>query len=168
MKAWKLTLVTICCFFLVSGAVLFSACAKDPCTELKCKNGSACTEGFCRCQTGYEGAECEFKTVNRFIGTYIGYNHCDQSTPLLDTLEVYQVAEPNVLGFYLHTHYPGDKFQGPAVGYDVDVPDFVNGTTVRKVHLSVDHQNISLFVERDFNTDIPGQKSVCLFSGSLK
>lgn len=168
MKAWKLTLVTICCFFLVSGSVLFSACAKDPCTELKCKNGSACTEGFCRCQTGFEGAECEFKTVNRFLGTYIGFNHCDQSTPLLDTLEVYQVAEPNVLEFYLHNNNPGDKFQGPAIGYDVNVPDLVNGIALRKVHLSVDHGNISLLVERDFDTDIPGQKSVCLFSGTKK
>lgn len=166
MKAWKLTLLTICCFFTVSGLVLFSACAKDPCTQLKCKNGSACTEGFCRCQTGYEGAECEFKTVNRFIGTYIGYNHCDENTPLLDTLDVYLVAEPNMLEFHLRNNNPQQKFQGPAVGYDVDVPDFAQDSTIRKVHLSVDHKDISMLVERDFDTDKPGMREVCLFSGT--
>src|SRR4051794_23631188 len=90
MKFWKLTLITVCSFFAISATVLIASCEKDACTELKCKNGSACTEGFCRCQTGYEGSECEFKTVNRFIGTYVGYNHCGELPSLLDTLDVYQ------------------------------------------------------------------------------
>jgi len=168
MKFWKLTLLSICCFFAISATVLVASCEKDACTQLKCKNGSACTEGFCRCQTGYEGAECEIKTVNRFIGSYIGYNHCDALSPMLDTLDVYQVAEPNVVAFHLHNNYPSDVFQGVASGYDITVPDYTAGVSVRKVHAELSGKDITMFVERDFNTDNPGYKSVCTFNGSKK
>ena len=166
MKFWKHTLLAACCFFTVASIVLVSSCEKDACTELKCKNGSACTDGFCRCPTGYEGAECDFKTINRFIGTYYGYNHCDQVSALLDTLEVYKVAEPNVVGFYLHTNNPGDRFEGTVNNFSVTVPDFQAGEFIRKVQLDLDANNISLFVERDFDASNPGAKSICVFSGT--
>ena len=169
MKFWKTTLLSICSFLAISGAVLIASCEKDACTELKCKNGSACTEGFCRCQTGYEGSECEQKTVNRFLGTYIGYNHCDGMPPLLDTLDVVLFANPNVVEFGLHNNNAGERIRGTVDGYTITIPDDASGTGVRKVNAVIDHNEITLFIERDFNVEgAPGLKSVCKFVGEKK
>ena len=170
MKFWKLTLLSICSFLAISATVLIASCEKDACTELKCKNGSACTEGFCRCQTGYEGAECEFKTVNRFIGTYIGYNHCGELPSLLDTLDVYQYpgAGVNAVEFSLRRNNPGDKFRGTVDGYTITVPDFTNGSFLRKANAVVDHNQMTLFVERNVDVADPGFKTVCVFVGLKK
>jgi len=169
MKFWKLTLLSICSFLTVSATVLITSCEKDACTELKCKNGSACTEGFCRCQTGYEGAECESKTVNRFLGTYIGYNHCDELPPLLDTLDVVLFANPNVVEMSLHNNNSTEKIRGVVDGYTINVADDASGTGVRKVHAVIDHNEITFFLERDFNIEQqPGAKSVCTFIGARK
>ena len=167
MKFWRLSLLSVFSFFAIGATVLFSSCEKDPCTQLKCKNGSACTEGFCRCPTGFEGAECEIKTMNRFIGTYIGYNHCDGNSPLLDTLDVYKVADPNVVGFVLRNNI-GDRFQGTANGQAIDVADIEAENFKRKVHVEVDNNNISMFVERDYFSEDGVNKNVCLFTGARK
>lgn len=172
MKFWKLTLLSICSFFAISGTVLFTACEKDACTELKCKNGSACTEGFCRCQTGYEGAECEIKTSARLLGTYYGYNHCDKEPPVLDTVDVYQVAEPNVLEFGLRANWGGDKFRGTANGYSIIVPDeFPNGK-LRKVSATLDRignsDQLTVFVQRTTDAAAPNNKTICTFVGTRR
>jgi hypothetical protein len=169
MKFWKTTLLTICSFLAISGTVLIASCEKDACTELKCKNGSACTEGFCRCQTGFEGTECETKTVNRFIGTYIGFIHCDSEPDLLDTLDVFFYANPNVVELDLRKHDAGDRIRGTVEGYTITVPDDAVGTGVRKVGAVINHNDITMFVERDFNVENnPGAKTVCVFTGQKK
>ena len=173
MKFWKLTLVTFCAFFALSATVLVSSCEKDACTELKCKNGSACTEGFCRCPTGYEGAECEIQTAKRFVGTYYGYNHCDELSSLVDTLDVALVAQPNVLQMTLR-HNAAEVIQGTADGYSIIVADDPQGTGVRKVaaQLTIDKaiggDKMTLFIERDFVVASPGTRSVCTFVGFRK
>jgi hypothetical protein len=169
MKFWKTTLLTVFGFLAVSSTVLITSCEKDACTELKCKNGSACTEGFCRCQTGYEGAECEYKTVNRFVGTYIGYNHCENYPPMLDTMDVWFYANPNVVQFRLRNTLSSEVITGTVDGYTITVPDDNSGTGVRKVNSTVDHNDITLFIERDYNIEQqPGVKSVCTFNGTRK
>ena len=169
MKFWKLTLLSIFSFLAISATVLVSSCEKDACTELKCKNGSACTEGFCRCQTGFEGSECETKTVNRFLGTYIGFNHCNSTPPILDTLDVVLYANPNVVEMSLHNNNGSEKIRGTVDGYSINVADEQNGTGVRKVHAVVDHNEITFFLERDYNIEQqPGVKSVCKFVGTRK
>lgn len=166
MKFWKLTLLTVCGFFAISATVFISSCEKDACTELKCKNGSACTEGFCRCQTGYEGAECEFKTANRFLGIYYGYNHCDDLPAMLDTADVYLVANPNIVEFRLRRNNNQDMFRGTAEGYVLNIKDTTFGTASRKASAVVDHNQITIMVERNFNVnEQPGAKSVCTFVG---
>ena len=166
MKFWKTTLLSICSFLAISGTVLIASCEKDACTELKCKNGSACTEGFCRCQTGFEGSECESKTVNRFIGTYIGFNHCNEDPAVLDTLDVVFFANPNVVEFGLRNNNSGERIRGTVDGYTINVQDDPSGSGVRKVHAVIDHDKITMFLERDFNIEQnPGAKSVCTFVG---
>ncbi len=166
MKRWKLSLLTLTLTVSVFGIVLFSACEKDPCTDLKCKNGSACTEGFCRCPTGYEGAECEFKTSTRFLGSFIGYNHCGDLPALNDTLDVRQVAEPNIVAFSLRHNSPGEVIQGTVEQYAIVVPDEpqINGYQ-RKAHAVIDHNQITVIIERATG---PGQKGVCTFIGTRR
>src|SRR5438046_575325 len=106
MKFWKHTLLSAVAFIGIATTVLYTACEKDSCTDLKCKNGGACAEGFCRCVTGFEGAECELKIANRFIGTYYGYTHCNSDPSILDTLEVYIKNEPDIVEMYRH-YAPG-------------------------------------------------------------
>ncbi|WP_276135132.1 hypothetical protein [Polluticoccus soli] len=49
---------------LMFSAVLYSSCSKsiDKCETVVCKNGGTCTDGLCKCPTGYEGAACETQT----------------------------------------------------------------------------------------------------------
>lgn len=169
MKFWKLTLLTVCCFFAISATVLITSCEKDACTELKCKNGSACTEGFCRCQTGYEGAECDIKAATKFLGIYYGYNHCDDLPALLDTADVYLIANPNIVEIRLRKNNNQDKFQGVVDGNTLTVKDTAFGTAIRKVSAIVDHNQLTMLVERNFNAnEQPGSKSVCTFVGLKK
>ena len=32
---------------------------KDPCKPNPCKNGGTCTDGACKCATGFSGGKCE-------------------------------------------------------------------------------------------------------------
>jgi hypothetical protein len=165
MKSWKLSLLTLSLFATLSSLVLFSSCEQDPCTDLKCKNGSACTEGFCRCPTGYEGAECEYKTSWRVLGTFVGYNHCEDQPALNDTIDVRQIAEPNIVEFSFRHDNPTEKYVGTVDGYTIVIPDQdVNGF-LRKSQAVVDHDQINVFVERGYS---PGHKSVCVFNGTRK
>jgi hypothetical protein len=165
MKRWKLSLLTLSLLFFVFGIVLFSACEKDPCTDLKCKNGSACTEGFCRCPTGYEGAECENKISDRVVGVYVGYNHCQDFPALNDTLIVTQVAEPNIVTFFLRHNNPSEIFQGTVEDYTIVVPDEVVNGKIRKAQAVVDHDQISVIIDRGSS---PGNKAVCNFEGTRR
>lgn len=165
MKRWKLSVLTLSLSLTVSGLVLFGSCETDPCTQLSCKNGSACTEGYCRCPTGYEGAECETKTSEKFVGIYVGYNHCDDYPALNDTLEVYQVAEPNVLEFHLRHNNGQELFRGVANGNRIVVPDEeINGYT-RKAQVVLDHDDINVVIDRGYS---PGNKSLCVFNGERR
>ncbi len=166
MKRWKLSLLTLSLSLTAFGLVLFGSCETDPCTQLSCKNGSACTEGYCRCPTGYEGAECEIKTSAKFIGTYIGYNHCDDYPALNDTLDVYQVAEPNVLEFHLYHNNGQETFRGVADGNRIVVPDLVDSSGyTRQAQLVIDHNDVNVVISR---INAPGNKSTCVFNGERK
>ena len=162
MKRWKLSLLTLSLLVTVFSIVLFTACEKDPCTDLKCKNGSACTEGFCRCPTGYHGAECEIKIADRVIGRYVGYNQCGDFPALTDTLYVTMAADPNIVQFRLRNNNPNEIFQGTVDGYTIVVPDEVINGYNRKAQAVVDHNQISLIIDRG---TAPGNKSVCTFIG---
>ncbi|WP_118974417.1 calcium-binding EGF-like domain-containing protein [Taibaiella koreensis] len=95
MKNWKSILVTVFSFFAIASMVLFNSCVKDPCSDLACKNGGSCSDGYCQCPTGFEGAECEIKTASRFIGKWAGSTRCNNFPIISDTVDVSLVSEPD-------------------------------------------------------------------------
>lgn len=51
-------------------ATLYTSCNQDECKDVVCQNGGTCTEGKCTCVTGYEGTNCETKSVTKFVKTW--------------------------------------------------------------------------------------------------
>lgn len=99
MKFWKHTLITAFAFIGISTTILYTSCEKDSCTDLKCKNGGTCAEGFCRCPTGYEGTECEINAATKFLGTFYGSFACAGKQPLNDTVDIWLYQAPDKVQF---------------------------------------------------------------------
>jgi hypothetical protein len=163
MKFWKSILLSTSAFLALATTVTYTSCEKDACTELICRNGGSCSEGFCRCKTGFEGTECELKVTDRFIGTYIGYSRCNADPLLVDTVDVYVHAEPNLVT--LHRRSDQSDFRGTATGNSVVIDDFVNGTFRRQMAVVLDVKELDVVIE-DY---LDGQrKNICEFVGKKK
>ena len=160
MKFWKSIFLSACAFIAVASTVTYTSCEKDSCNDLKCKNGGSCAEGFCRCKTGYDGAECELKVADRFIGVYKGLNHCNDDPALRDTLNVRMKTEPNVLEFFRRSDSTV-RWTGVANGYNIVVEDIVSGNSRTHITVTVDVKEITTHVETYAN----GKKSICDFVG---
>ncbi len=91
MKFWKITLLTTILFFAFSITILYTACEKDPCTNVTCFNGGSCGNGICHCPTGYENVQCQDKSVTRYLGTYgvTSYTTCNDGAEVIDTASIY-------------------------------------------------------------------------------
>ncbi len=161
MSFWKSLFLGAAAFLAVATTVTYTACEKDACTDLKCRNGGNCAEGFCRCKTGYEGAECELKQTDKFLGTYVGYNHCNTEPALIDTVNVFFQSEPNVLRFYRRADSL-TQYIGVPSSYNIIVDDAVNGNNRRHVNAIIDGKELTVEVENYTGTT----KSICSFVGT--
>ena len=70
MKQIKQVLFTGFSVLLIFSAVIYSSCHKDPCRNVICYNGGACSRGNCLCPTGYSGNHCQFTSIEYFNNTY--------------------------------------------------------------------------------------------------
>lgn len=164
MKFWKHTLITAFAFVGISSTVLYTACEKDSCTDLTCKNGGSCADGYCRCPTGFEGSECETKTVDRFIGEYVGITRCDNLPGLVDTLDVILHSMPNSVGLVKRSNVT-DTILGIANGNTITVQDNIGDNTARYISVVLDGtRKITLYDQKVTNA-AQQQKSVCTFVG---
>jgi hypothetical protein len=57
------------------GALVLS-CERGSCENITCLNGGTCRNGRCQCPVGFEGARCETKWTDRWIGTYTVDDRC--------------------------------------------------------------------------------------------
>jgi len=80
MKSIKNIALSAMLTFGAFAAVTYTACTKDDCKDVVCNNGGTCNGGSCTCPTGYEGANCEILSREKFVGTYVGTEICDQGT----------------------------------------------------------------------------------------
>jgi hypothetical protein len=101
MKNWKSFIITVFSFFAVGGMVTFNSCVKDPCTDLKCQNRGVCSDGFCQCPTGYEGAECEITAASRFVGTWAGSVRINNNPISADTVRIELTEKPNKITVHM-------------------------------------------------------------------
>ena len=178
MKFWKHTFVAVAAFLAVGTTVLYTSCEKDGCLELKCLNGGACTDGFCRCPTGYEGPTCGERVVDKFLGRYIGDTRCVQDTTefphFIDTVDIY-LRDSATLAIVQRSQVQ-DTFYGTTVTTDVDlgvairhiiVPDdssTLNAVTKVTVELDEGKKRLTVYVQN--TTDITNNvKTDCKFLG---
>jgi hypothetical protein len=163
MTFWKSSLITALCFFAITTTVLYSSCEKDSCTDLVCKNGGACAEGFCRCQTGYEGTQCEIMAGTKFAGTFIGNYTCPATNPLLDTVDIWLSQAPNQMKYVEHSHIT-DTISGTAQGTDLVFAEQASGNYRKFTHAEILGEKITVYLEEVYDVTT-GAKKTCNFIG---
>ncbi len=85
MNYRKISLQIVSAFLVVVFAFILTSCTHDKCSNVICLNGGYCTSGICYCPVGYEGPQCQTRSVACFQGMYVGYYNCDNDAPLIDT-----------------------------------------------------------------------------------
>lgn len=107
MKFWKHSLLAACSFLAIASMVTYSSCVNDSCKAIVCRNGGTCADEFCTCPSGYEGTQCEIKSMEKFVGFYDGITKVNQQTVIIDsanvdyvrgklaTVEAYIFSRPN-------------------------------------------------------------------------
>jgi len=85
MKIWRIKLLTALLFFATVTVFIISSCEKNPCNNVTCFNGGSCNNGTCKCPVGWEGPQCSYLSVNRFIGGYVGTTICNAGARILDS-----------------------------------------------------------------------------------
>ena len=170
MKFLKKTLITIIACLGVSSTTLFTSCEQDACLDLKCRNGGSCAEGFCRCKTGYEGAECEINAADKFLGLYIGQRTCTGS-PVVDTVLVYLDSYPDKVKMVQYSSKE-DTLSGTVQQYENDsyAIDFVEYSRndyrrFSSAKLFLDRERLSVYNEITQDITVPTPKEVCNFIG---
>jgi hypothetical protein len=88
MKFWRLTLLSAFSFLGIATTVLYTSCTEDPCTELKCRNGGSCANGYCSCPNGFEGPQCENATIQKYTGAYFGITKIGTKPAIIDSAAV--------------------------------------------------------------------------------
>lgn len=67
----------VCCGLLVLWGL--AGCKEDPCEDRACGQGT-CVEGNCLCDTGFEGAQCETASRDKYISVFWNNNILCQQT----------------------------------------------------------------------------------------
>ncbi len=163
MKFLKTSFLSAFAFLAIATTVLFSACEQDSCLDLTCQNAGSCAEGFCRCQTGYEGAECQIKAATKFVGFYVGNIKCGALPPLKDTVEIILVKNPDQVKLVQRSR-PMDTLFGTAKGQDLIINEITAGDYRRTFNAVSENNKLTFSSEEIFNVNT-GDKTVCQFIG---
>ncbi len=154
-----------------AGIVTFQSCTRNPCNKLVCQNGGVCTDNFCQCPTGYEGAQCETESATKFLGKYIGTTTTDSDGVTLptvnDTVTIALFQKPNKLMviFDSTSTTTSDTFYGVASGYTASFPDSINDSAhyFRHVNATIDNGLLNFYIETRNDSSVT--KKVSLFTG---
>lgn len=63
MQKIRFSILTALFVLLTFSIVTYTSCTVDKCDNLVCLNGGSCTDGVCKCPTGYSGVLCEDEPV---------------------------------------------------------------------------------------------------------
>lgn len=170
MNRLKTALLSAALFLILAGTALVQGCVADACLDLRCQNGGSCAENYCRCPSGYEGTECEFRTADRLLGTFIGQTTCDSFGKLADTVTVFLVTSPSDVGIVrygdsVNNDTRRDTLYGKVEGFRINIPDFESGNERRYAHAIITDKNFTYYKETIPNVNTPLAKEVCSFVG---
>lgn len=79
MKALRNILLSAFVTIAAFTAVVYTACKKDRCNGVACKNGGVCDGGNCTCLPGFEGDSCQNYSRDKFITNFNGGDSCGAS-----------------------------------------------------------------------------------------
>jgi len=169
MKFWKHTLITAIAFFSIAAMVFYTACTKDPCNTLVCKNGGACVSGLCQCPAGYEDAECGTRSVLRYLGHYTGYTTCNSTITVADTVDIYPTTDSVDVAVIQHSNISdtliGTVSTNPSGTGSITIPTDSISNYTRSVVITLNANQLSIFSTQITNGDL-SSKVNCTFSGS--
>jgi len=171
MNIWKTSLITAFAFIGITTTVLYSSCEQDPCLDLKCKNGGACVEGLCRCKTGFEGAECEIKAADKFLGLYIGERTCTGS-PISDSVLIFLDEYPDKVKMVQYSRMQ-DTLKGTVGDYNsenylINFEDYSRDNYRRTTSASLSRngfENLTVYNEIIEDISVSQNKEICNFIG---
>jgi hypothetical protein len=107
MKFRKQILLTLSLFGVVVGGSIVTSCEPNSCDGVTCFNGGSCGGGICTCPSGYEGAQCQTRKIDRFLGTYAGFTTCDHGAQVIDTVTIVEgTGGPGSVEVFYRSVYP--------------------------------------------------------------
>lgn len=161
MKFWKYPLITVLAFLGIASTVLYTSCEQDSCLVLRCRNGATCAGGFCQCPDGYEGQECGYTAVQRFVGVYDGITQYQGVPSFTDSGVVFVVKNPNVIGIYKYSN-PTDTIIGTISGEEVIVDD-ANNNKYARINMATPTQVVFYLNEKVNDSTV-----ITTFRGNLR
>jgi hypothetical protein len=139
MQFLKKSILAAASLFIVSATLLSSCAPKSSCDTLVCQNGGTCAADFCSCVTGYDGAQCENKITDRYIGTYAGFTRprAGQATHL-DTVDVYLYSNPLTLSV-VRRRDPATIYTGVIQNQNntIVINDVINENSRKVINVSI-------------------------------
>lgn len=167
MKNWKISLITILCFFAVSSMIVFSSCEQDPCMELDCKNDGVCSDGYCQCPVGFEGAECEIASSERFVGTFTGTVKCQTSQgslpTFMDTVTISLIEAPNKVKLNAAFGNTNIQFVGDAATPEARFSTVIDNDVTVHAYVTVDGDLLYIYLES--SDESIEYRQICKFQG---
>lgn len=79
MKPIRSILLTAFFTIIAFSSIVYTACRKDKCHNVVCKNDGVCDNGSCICLLGYEGDRCEKLSRDKYIATFNGHDICNKN-----------------------------------------------------------------------------------------
>jgi hypothetical protein len=88
MRFLKQILLPVILLSGIIATVVYTSCVQNVCNNVSCQNGGSCNAGLCRCPTGYEGNQCQTRTITRYLGTFAGTTSCNSLAGVIDSVVV--------------------------------------------------------------------------------
>jgi hypothetical protein len=148
------------------------SCNVNPCKSISCLNNGTCREGACVCASGYEGAYCENKWSEKFIGFYEGIKRVNGSKDTATTVIIAPGANPKEVKMYFFNILGGPL--SPFIAYSV---------TGQNTHINIPYQQAensgyfymgngylenNKYIHIYYEEVINGKVTNCIFEGTKK
>lgn len=163
MKQVKIILGTVLIFLAIASGVVFNACTKDPCKDVSCKNNGVCRDGRCKCGEGFEGAYCEIRMYEKFIGTWQGTYRCNGDVPSGRMVIIAPGEKGNAISLY-NIFTQNQSINAIVNGYDIVLEEQTVGNIVYRGNGRVEGLYITLYVEEHNLTT--GIRSTCVLNAT--